>query len=96
LHGNVADDRNERPVQLPHLVPRNLDPKIVFDLVEQFGQVKVGIRFANVVIWSHTFPAITELFNVHLPNPDRDVLGDATAAVASLVEGLIVQLRSGQ
>ena len=48
---------------------------------------------ANIVIWSHTLPAIAELFNVDLTNPDRDVLGDAAVAVMSLVEGLVLQLR---
>jgi hypothetical protein len=94
LRGNEPNDRIERSVHLPHLLIRDFDPKFVLDLVEQFSQVKVGIGFANVVIWPHSLPAIAQLFNKNLPNPDRDVLGDATAAVMSLVEGLIVQSRA--
>jgi hypothetical protein len=57
--GNVLNNRIQRPVHFPRLVPRNLDPEFVFDLVEKFSQVKVGIRPAKVVIWSHPIPAIT-------------------------------------
>jgi hypothetical protein len=34
------------------------------------------------------------LLNIDPPNPDGDVGGDAAAAVASLIEGLVVQFRA--
>jgi len=86
LQGDVQDDRIERPVHLLHVLQRNLDPKLVFDLVEQFSQIKDGLGFANIVTWPHSLPAIAELLNVDLPNAAGDVLGYAAAAVASLVE----------
>ena len=85
--GNVSNDRIERSVHPFHILIRHFDSKLVLDLVEQFSQVKVGIRLANIVIRSHTLPAITELFNADLANPDWDVLGEATAVVPSPVEG---------
>ena len=93
LRGNVPDDRIKGPVHPFHVHIRDLDPELILDLVEQFGEGEVGIGLANIVILSHTHPAGTELLNIDLANPDGDVLGDATAAVMSLVEGSIVQLR---
>ena len=66
------------------------------DLRENFSQVKIGIGFAGMVIWSHALPAIAELLNADLTNRDWDVIGDAAVAVMSLVAGFIVQLRSAQ
>jgi hypothetical protein len=54
------------------------------------------MRLANIVIWSHTLPAITQLFNADFANPDRDIVGNATAALMRIIEGLIVELRSAR
>lgn len=94
LRGNVPNNRIECPIHLFHILAKDSDPKLVFDLIEQLSQVKVGIRLTNIVIRSHTLPAIAKLLNASLANPEWDVLGDTTAAVMSIVEGLIVQLRS--
>ena len=70
----------ERSVHPFHFLIRDFDPKLVFDLVKQFSQVKVRDGIAKIVIWSHTLPAIAELFNADFADSDRDVVGDATAA----------------
>ena len=38
--GNVPNDRIERSVHPFHIVIRDFDPKLVFDLVEKFSQVR--------------------------------------------------------
>jgi hypothetical protein len=94
MRGDVPNDRIERTVHRLQNHARDLDPELVFDLVEQFGEVEVGTDLANIVSRSHTPPAIAEWFNVDLPNPDWDVLGDSAVGVMSLIKGSVVQLRS--
>jgi len=59
LQGSVPNNRIERPVHLLHILIRDFDPKLVLDLVEQFGEIKIGIGIAKGVIRSNTLPAIT-------------------------------------
>jgi hypothetical protein len=94
LQGNVPNDRIKRTVHSLHVLIRDLDPKLVLDLIQQLGEIKIRIDIAGIVLRSNALPAIAELLNVDPPNPDRDILGDTATAVAFLIEGLIFQLRS--
>jgi hypothetical protein len=92
LRGDIPNHLIERPAHLLRLLPRNLYPEPILDLIEHLGEVNVGIDFAGVVLRSNTSPAIAELLNLDLANADRNVLGYAAVGVVSLIESSIVRL----